>query len=225
MIKVVIFDLDDTLFSEKKYTESGFKEVSRFISDKVPSTNKLEVFNKLLYLNDIDPKNVFDRYLQDVFEKNDLSVVQLISVFKNHNPKIQFYDDVDPFIKYVKSSNIRLGVITDGYKDVQLKKINSLKLKDIFDEIIVTDELGREYWKPNPISFEILANKFNVKYDEMIYIGDNPQKDFFIGSLYPITTIRVLRNGYYMNAEYFKNVKEKYTVKSLLEVIDLIENL
>ena len=34
MIKAVVFDLDDTLISEKEYIRSGFKQVSKKIADK-----------------------------------------------------------------------------------------------------------------------------------------------------------------------------------------------
>ena len=33
MIKAIIFDLDDTLISEKDYVLSGFNEASKYISD------------------------------------------------------------------------------------------------------------------------------------------------------------------------------------------------
>ena len=34
MIKVVIFDLDDTLIAEKEYIKSGYREVARYLSEK-----------------------------------------------------------------------------------------------------------------------------------------------------------------------------------------------
>ena len=52
-------------------------------------------------------------------------------------------------------------------------------LDKIIDEIIVTDELGGiEYRKPNPMAFKLMKDYFNLEYNEMIYIGDNPIKDF-----------------------------------------------
>ncbi|WP_318753436.1 HAD-IA family hydrolase [Globicatella sp. PHS-GS-PNBC-21-1553] len=61
-----------------------------------------------------------------------------------------------------------------------------LNLEKYFDKIIVTDELGRAYWKPHPKSFEIMKAHFGVNYNEMVYVGDNPQKDFFIKKSIPL---------------------------------------
>ena len=34
MIKAVVFDLDDTLISEKKYIESGYQHISKLLSNR-----------------------------------------------------------------------------------------------------------------------------------------------------------------------------------------------
>jgi putative hydrolase of the HAD superfamily len=52
----------------------------------------------------------------------------------------------------------------------------------------------------------------------MIYVGDNPRKDFYIGSIYPIRTVRVCQDGVYENEEYLDGIKETHTVYSLAEI-------
>jgi len=51
-IKALLFDLDDTLYNEKIFIKSGFKEVAKFINNK---------FN-------IGKKNIF-KILIDVFDE------------------------------------------------------------------------------------------------------------------------------------------------------------
>lgn len=70
-------------------------------------------------------------------------------------------------------------MITDGRPEDQRAKIQALGIEPLFDEIIITDELGGiEYRKPNTAAFELMHEKFNVPYEKMVYIGDNPNKDF-----------------------------------------------
>lgn len=52
-----------------------------------------------------------------------------------------------------------------------------------FDHIIITEELGSEYWKSHHMAFDLIKQKLEVEFDEMVYVGDNPEKDFFIGSI------------------------------------------
>ena len=62
MVKAVIFDLDDTLISERQYIESGYRHISKVLSKKL-NKNEDELYQLLLNLLDESPKNVFNRLL------------------------------------------------------------------------------------------------------------------------------------------------------------------
>jgi len=220
MIKSVIFDLDDTLISEEKYIESGYRYISKLLSRRTDK-NEIQLYQLLIALFKENPKYVFNR-LFDMsgisYSKSD--ILELVEQYRNHLPTIEFFDDVLPFLKELKKRGIKVGIITDGYANAQRQKLKAINADNYFDEIIVTDELGREYWKPNPNAFELMKEKMNVSFNEMIYIGDNPEKDFYIGSIYPIKTIRIYRNnGIHKEKIYFKNIKESYSIRSLTEII------
>lgn len=47
------------------------------------------------------------------------------------------------------------------------------------EDIIITDELGGvQFRKPNDISFRIMQNRWRIPFEQIIYVGDNPNKDF-----------------------------------------------
>lgn len=224
MIKAVVFDLDDTLVPEYDFVKSGFKAVASFLFKKYNIDNKDSIYKKLMHYHYKNPKKVFDMILNDYNLLNQIEVEQLVDIYRNHIPSLNLYEDVLTTIANLKNKNIKVGVITDGYKETQRNKIQSLKLNEIFDYIIITDDLGREYWKPNKLAYEIICKKFNVQFNEMIYVGDNPAKDFFISSIYPIKTVRIIREGYYKNIDYLKGIKENYRIVSLHEIMDIIDN-
>lgn len=95
--------------------------------------------------------------------------------------------------------------------------------KKFVDHVIVTDELGREYWKPHPRAFELMKDQLGIEYNEMIYAGDNPEKDFYIRNIHPIHTCRIIGDGLYINKEYFANIKEEYTIESFKQLRQIIE--
>lgn len=223
MIKAVIFDLDDTLISEKKYIESGYQYISKLLSNRYAKDEKA-LFELLIKLFNDSPQKVFNRLLDKldiVYTQNH--IIELVEEYRNHFPCINFFNDVLPCLDFLKSNKIKTGIITDGYKNSQRQKLSAIKATAYFDEIIVTDELGREYWKPHPKAFKKMQEKLSVKFDEMVYVGDNPNKDFYIGDRYPIKTVRISReNGVY------KEIKNPPQVELFLEIKnldDLCKNL
>jgi putative hydrolase of the HAD superfamily len=225
MIKAVIFDLDDTLTPELEFVRSGFREVSK----ELAVTSKLDtqvIYESLISAFSEDSKNVFDRVSKSLgldLVEND--ILHLVELYRNHYPKISFYDDVIPTLMELMNKGIKLGMITDGFKVSQRNKLKALDAEKYFDQVIVTDELGKDFSKPNPKSFEIMKQNLGVDYGEIIYVGDNPQKDFYIAKYHPIHTCRINRNGVYLNADYYKNVHEEFKLDSLRNLIELIDTI
>jgi putative hydrolase of the HAD superfamily len=223
MIKAIIFDLDDTLYLEKYYLESGFMAISRYIHD-ITGVKSKETFKLLKDLNDIDNKFVFNRLINHSEKYNKLKINNLLKIYREHKPLIKLEKEAITTLINLKKLGYRIGIITDGTIIQQNNKIKSLRLKEYIDEIIITDELGKKYWKPHPKAFEIMKYRLNVKYIEMIYIGDNPQKDFYINSIHPIKTVRLKGAGFYKDYKYYKNHKENYSINKLSEIFEIIEN-
>lgn len=223
MIKAVVFDLDDTLYPEIDYVKSGFKHIADFLAVKLNDSVE-NIYSKLVELFEQNNEKVFNRLftIYDVKYKAE-DITTIVNEYRNHEPDIAFYGDVLPFLKKLKEKNIKTGIITDGYKESQRKKLNKLNAFELFDEIISTDELGREYWKPHPKSFEIIKARLNLKYSEILYIGDNPEKDFYISVIYPIKTVRIIRDGFYSNRDYLDNIIEYSRINNLMLLVEQLE--
>ena len=194
-IKAILFDLDDTLYEEKQFVKSGFKEVTKFIN------NKFNIDEKIFYkistdvFNEGIRGNIFDIVLGRFninFDDNTIS--SMVKIYREHNPKIKLDKDIRSLL--IKLRGIySLGIITDGYYEVQKKKVQVLKLEELFDSIIYTDRYGREFWKPNLFGYELALKDLQISPEETVYIGDNPYKDFIGAKKVGISTVRVLFKG------------------------------
>ena len=225
MKKAVIFDLDDTLISEDEYIHSGYAAVARFLKDMYGWDERMSARQLYdLYLE--DPKFVFNRMLEahDIrFKENEIN--ELIGVYREHIPDIHFYPDVRPCLSTLKNKGIKLGLLSDGYAVTQRKKLTVLNVngRKVFDKIIITDELGRDYWKPDPRPFIMMKEAFLADWNDMVYVGDNPEKDFFIGRDFPIMTVRIMRdNCVYADRQYKEGYRETARIKSLYELVKVI---
>lgn len=167
-IKGVIFDLDDTLYSEKEYVKSGFRVVSDYLGGG------------------------YDEKLWQYFEDNKIAITELLrkegrmeeekkclEIYRNHMPDIHLYSGVVEMMNNLKSQGFKIGIITDGRPKGQRNKLKVLGLESLVDDIIITDELGgTQFRKPCDIAFRIMITRWRMDPSEVVYVADNINKDF-----------------------------------------------
>ena len=158
-IEAVVFDLDDTLYSEKDYVRSGFRAAAPDRADE-------------LWKAFLDGKPAFDTVMPEQKE-------QALATYRTHKPNISLYPGVREMLLRIKENGRKLGMITDGRPEGQRAKIEALGIEDLFDKIIITDELGGvQFRKPCDKAFRLMQEVLEVPFEKMVYIGDNLKKDF-----------------------------------------------
>lgn len=167
-IRGVIFDLDDTLYSEKEYIRSGYKAVSDYLGGGYE--NQLwELFES--------GKQAIDELLGTLGRTNEKEDV--LRIYRYHKPDIHLYDGVKELINDLKAKRVKIGIITDGRPEGQQSKLDALHLSKMVDDVIITDELGGvQFRKPCDISFRIMLTRWRMNPEDVVYIGDNIEKDF-----------------------------------------------
>lgn len=165
----VIFDFDDTLYSEKQYVRSGYKAVAKLLGDEALADRLWTYFE--------NGKPAIDELL------NELGCIgrkeECLEAYRKQMPEIKLYDGVVDLIQTLKDRGIKVGIITDGRPEGQRNKIQALGLDSLIDDIIITDELGgTQFRKPCDIAFRIMQNRWRLPYEQIVYVGDNPNKDF-----------------------------------------------
>ena len=192
-LKAVIFDLDDTLYSEKEYVRSGYQKIAEILPEVENAAEKLwtlfeakkSAIDELLKMENIQSEDVKQACLQ---------------AYRYQIPDIHLYEGVAEMLKEFKDKGLKLGIITDGRPEGQRAKMQVLGLEKMVDYIIVTDEFGGpEFRKPNPIAFQTMKEKLGVEYNEMCYLGDNIKKDFIVPQQLGMRSIRFLnKDGLYI---------------------------
>ncbi|MCI8459632.1 MAG: HAD-IA family hydrolase [Clostridia bacterium] len=219
MIKAVVFDLDDTLYPEIDYVHSGFVAVANEVGKKFGIANS---DTKLMRLFAENTSNVFDRFAI-MHGLDNKEVKNLIELYRDHVPDIVLSDEVKTTLTNLRQKGYKLGIITDGRPRGQHHKIAALGLGNMVDNIIVTDELGIQFRKPHAKAFSLMCDRFNIVPTQMIYVGDNPQKDFAVKSCLPIMTIHLQSERLYGQKEYLNGILPDFTVHSIREVERIIE--
>ena len=231
--KAVIFDLDDTLISEMEYARSGYAAVAEALAGEDTTLEGMlngqkytatELKKRFLNLAEESSKEVFNRFLRSVgVEDSRENVMALVKVYREHKPEITYHKDVEATLKGLKEKGFRTGILSDGYAVTQRRKVEALHAEKDFDVIILTDEIGRDAWKPSLIGFNRISEELGVPLCEMLYVGDNPEKDFYISHTSDIRTARITRSdGVYRSRDYREGIREDYTLSSLTDILKIL---
>jgi putative hydrolase of the HAD superfamily len=191
-LQAIVFDLDDTLYAERDFVLSGFRAVAKWAVENLGvefDRGYQTLFN--LYSEGVR-NNTFDRWLTiHEIDRPELAT-KFIEIYRQHYPRIEpFPETID--VLTTLSRSYQIGLVSDGYLEVQQRKFAALELDIFFDAVVFSDQLGREKWKPSPAPFELVLQKLKVAPEFSVYIGDNPRKDFFGARQLGMHTIQVKR--------------------------------
>jgi len=84
-----------------------------------------------------------------------------------------------------------LALVSDGSLEAQRRKVEALDLARRFDPILLTDAWGRAFWKPHPRAFEAVQARLALEPGALVYIANNPAKDFQAPRALGWRTVRV----------------------------------
>ena len=187
MIKAVIFDVDNTLYSYKKAHEAAFEAllayagrtlgISRDIFEKLHQDTEKElrvymgetaaVHNRCIRYQIILEHQGLPLY-PHVLKMNDLYWDTLLGAAA---PSAGAPDTM----RRLKEQGVRIGIGTDMTARMQFKKLEALGLLSYIDFLVSSEEAGAE--KPEPAFFARCVEKAGCGRRECLFVGDSLRKD------------------------------------------------
>ncbi len=186
-INHIFFDLDHTLWDFETNSDIAFKTI--FQKHKVnASLEKFlnyyrginQYYWKLYREERVSKADLRYGRLKDTFNKINVAVddclienlaSDYIDVLPNSNLLFEGAHDILQHLQH----NYQLHIITNGFNEVQYKKIEKSDLTKYFSTIITSEDAGVK--KPNPIIFQYALAQTNAAPKESIMIGDNWEAD------------------------------------------------
>ena len=211
---IIVFDLDEVLYDEKTYVISGFRAVSEFL-EKDEAIPKKIIFEYLKRRLKNGRERIFNDLLDNFRIYSQKNLEKCISVYRTHTPKIKLYSDAKDCLKRLK--NYPLYIVTDGNKIVQKNKIKALNLENHVKKTILTSNYGLRNSKPSTFCFQKICDMEKTSPTNLVYIGDDPHKDFVGLKREGFKTIRLFK-GRFKNERLSKEFEADYKIKSLKEI-------
>ena len=190
--KVVFFDLDDTLWA---FTENSrvALEKTYYAFNRPYWACDYATFSDIYHRHNTD---LWERYSQGLVEvdflKSERFRVTLEAVAGNAEclPLAKEMDayyldnlsslpllvpDAKYILEYLKSRGYRIGILSNGFKGVQQRKLEHSGIERFIDYIVLSEDIGIS--KPQRGIFDAALQVCGCGADEVVMIGDNPVTD------------------------------------------------
>ena len=232
MYKVILIDIDDTLFDYKKAEDNAirkvFEDFGYFKNYENEKTFK-EVKEKYSIIN----KEFWEKLEKGLVTKEELKTERFKKLFEatdlDYSPSDFsrrylkrlgegnfLFDGAEEFCKYIKSK-YKVAIVTNGIKEVQMSRIGSSGISGYIDEIVISDEIG--IGKPHPEIFEYALKKLGHENKrDVIMIGDSQTADIQGGINFGIDTCWINIVG----KKEDESIKATYKVNKIEELYGVI---
>lgn len=173
--KVLLIDMDDTLFDEGSYVESGFKAVARYLEQERDLPSDYSFPSMMAFLNLEGRGQVFDRIIERFEVRGAAGLVEkCVQIYRNHEPDICVYDGVEATLATLSAQH-ELALVTNGLELMQEKKLTALGIEAHFKCVVYCDSIGSP--KPDPNGLLRALQALGATTTDALMIGDNPSTD------------------------------------------------
>ncbi len=217
----ILFDADETLFHFDAF--SGLKRMfSQFDIDFTHQDYQdYRAINEPLWVEyaagQITATHLQHTRMRPWADKLDMSPKSLNSAFLQSMAEICALLPGAQALLDALSGKVNMGIITNGFTELQTIRLERVGLKELFSPLIISDEVGMA--KPDANIFEHAFSLMdNPPKEQILMVGDNPHTDILGGLNAGIDTCWLNVAG----AEKPLGIEPHYQVSSLAELQRLL---
>ena len=231
LIRGIIFDLDNTLCNYNESAINGRVAVFEYLKTKYPHLTD-ELLKKAFHDSSVAALKeymtgelnerkrqvrrfyLFLKYLN--LDKKEDPVFLRSLYYEKGIEHLKLYDGVRETLATLKS-RFKLALLTNGLVDLQNQKLDKIGIRNFFDCIIISEEVGID--KPNPKIFEVVLDCLGLKREEVIYVGDDPPFDIVGAKNAGIKVVWFNPKNKALPPQYPKPDFEIQKIKDLLKIV------
>ena len=180
----ILFDADETLFHFDAFSGLQLMFSNFGVSFSQQNYHKYQMVNKPLWVDyqngDITAQQLQHQRFSTWADHLQVSTQHLNSAFLNAMAEICTpLEGAVSLLNNLKSKT-KLGIITNGFTELQQIRIERTGLKGYFDLLVISEQVGVA--KPHRDIFDhALSNMGNPDREQVLMVGDNPDSDILGG--------------------------------------------
>lgn len=185
--RALLFDLDDTLYPQRRFVLSGFAAVARHVAIR-HSIEPRRAFAALVGAYRGPGRGRELNQLVEIFGIPE-SVDGLVAVMRSHRPLLRLSWSTVETLRLLRRT-WALGIVTNGMPAIQREKVRALGIEPLMDVIVYASEHGTGVGKPERAPFAAALNRLAVDASHAVFVGDTPSTDIAGAAMCGLATIQ-----------------------------------
>lgn len=223
MIKVVIFDLDNTLTDFMRMKESAVDAAVDAMIDaglRLPAVTIKEKIYEVYDEKGIEFQGVFDDVLEGLLGKVNHKVLAagVVAYRRAKEAALVLYPHVRVTLFELIKRGIRLAVISDAPRKEGWLRLCYLQLHHMFEKVLTFDDTGER--KPSPVPFRHVLDHFGVDPKHAMMVGDWPERDIRGAEQLGIVTVFAR----YGDRSGVEESGASYDINDIIELVEIVDN-
>ena len=187
----VLFDVDDTLYDRHKAQGQVLQKTVSFFPELFAGLSEVDIVNAF-HKSDHDTSNHYyslatirktrtvrwRKFLENLHLPNDFAEKLTDFYVETYRCVDASISDALPVVQACRKK-FRIGIVSNAFPDVQYYKLEAIGLRDLFECITLSEEIGVR--KPNPAIFLKACADLQVIPKNSLYVGDSYANDI-VGS-------------------------------------------
>ena len=219
MIKVIIFDLDNTLIDfmrMKKTSCEAAMDAMIKAGFKIEKEEGMKILYNLYSRHGWEYQKIFQIFLKKVSGRIDYGIMASGIVAYRHVKEGLLYPfpNVIPTLKELKKK-YKLIILSDAPRIQAWIRLVAMGLQEMFDYVITFDDT--KTMKSNPKPFLFALKKLKLRPEECLMVGDSLKKDIATSKKLGFRTVFAKYGG---NSEKSR-VKPDYVINNIKELLKI----
>ena len=224
MIKVVIFDLDNTLTDFMRMKESAVEAAVGAMVDaglRFPPEQIKDKIYEVYEREGIEFQQVFDEALKELLGDTDFKILAagIVGYRRAKEASLVLYPHVRVTLIELMKRGIRLAVVSDAPRKEAWLRLCYLQLHHMFDFVSTFEDVGER--KPSPVPFQRALEYFDVAPSEAIMVGDWPERDITGASKIGMRTVFARYGNTFGSVESGAH----HDINDIYELVDVVDQL
>ena len=224
MIRAAIFDLDNTLTDFMRMKEVSVDSAIESMIDAGLAMPAEDAKRKLFEIYDregIEDQRVFDRFLTEEFGEIDprIHTAAILGYRRGREYTLVLYPHVRKTLLKLAKRGLKLAVISDAPRYQAWSRLCYLQLQHYFDHVITFEDTNVR--KPDPAPFMKALDLLDMKPDEVVMVGDWPERDMEGAKGVGIRTVYAR----YGDTSGTCSSGADYEIDSIAEIVPIIDGL